>query len=30
MDKDFQKAKEEYNKGQYTLVICKDAIYSHK
>ena len=25
MDKDFQKAKEEYNKGQYTLVICKDA-----
>ena len=24
MDKDFQKAKEEYNKGQYTLVICKD------
>ena len=25
MDKDFQKAKEEYNKGKYTLVICKDA-----
>ena len=24
MDKDFQKAKEEYNKGKYTLVICKD------
>ena len=24
MDKDFQKAKGEYNKGQYTLVICKD------
>ena len=24
MEKDFQKAKEEYNSGKYTLVICKD------
>ena len=24
MDKDFQKAKEEFNTGKYTLVICKD------
>ena len=24
MEKDFQKAKEEYNTGKYTLVICKD------
>ena len=24
MQKDFQKAKEEYNTGKYTLVICKD------
>lgn len=25
MDKDFQKAKEEFNTGKYTLVICKDS-----
>ena len=24
MEKDFQKAKEEFNSGKYTLVICKD------
>ena len=24
MEKDFQKAKEEYNSGKYSLVICKD------
>ena len=24
MEKDFQKAKEEFNTGKYTLVICKD------
>ena len=24
MDKDFQKAKEKFNTGKYTLVICKD------
>ncbi len=25
MDKDFQKAKEEFSTGKYTLVICKDS-----
>ena len=25
MDKDFQKAKEEFNTGKYTVVICKDS-----
>ena len=25
MDKDFQKAKDEFNTGKYTLVICKDS-----
>ena len=25
MDKDFQKAKEEFSIGKYTLVMCKDS-----